>query len=476
MTLRARLTTLSVAVVVLALGVATVLAVHRTDEAFSRRGDEELAALASGLRGFAQAQTRRVEAGRPPLQYRALARLQLGDVFEGYAVVVQPDGTTLPLPRLARDGAGVPTLPPGVAERADGPGFALSVPGGARWRARVVSVPDSDAVLVVALSTSTLDRARDDLVRDHVLTAAVLVVLVALLAAASVRFGLRPLTGLTSAARDLANGSLGARVPPAASGTEVGDLTEALNQLLDAIDDAVAERAEQQRRTEQFSADAAHELRTPVAAIAGYADLYHQGGIGPADAARLDEVFGRIGREAERLADLVESLLVLNRLDHTGPGADGASDLAAIAVAVAADSMTIDPRHPVTVQADGPQWAALPAEHATRVVANLVANVRRHTPPGTRADIAIETTPSGRVRVRVSDDGPGVDPADRPHVFDRFHRGDPARHRTGPGGSGLGLAIVAAVAQDAGGQVTLLDTPAGATFEVVVPAASAGPA
>src|SRR5690606_13420603 len=116
-------------------------------------------------------------------------------------------------------------------------------------------------------------------------------------------------------------------------------------------------REQERVRTEQFAADAAHELRTPVAAILGYADLYRSGGIDPTEPDRLAEVFGRIGHEGERLRDLVESLLLLNRLDQGAEHLGGESDLEAVSAAAAADSMTIDHRHPIVIDTHGPAWA-----------------------------------------------------------------------------------------------------------------------
>ena len=484
MSLRRRLTVLCAAAVAITLVAFTWITVSRTRTALDERGDMELATLATGLRAIAATQVTRVEEGRRPLQYRPLELLQLDGVVDGYAVVVLPDGSTVPLPRLTSARV-VPTLPDDLDAHVDAGPFDVPVPDGPPYRGLVTSVPDTDAVMFLALSTQGLDGTGDSIVRAHLLAGGVLLVTVVAAIAGAVWIGLRPLERLTRAARRMSGAGADTveRLPAARDGTEVGDLTTALNELLDGIRAAIAERDRAHATTEQFAADAAHELRTPVAAIAGYADLYAQGGIPATDRARLDEVFERIRSQAARLGELVESLLVLNRLDQAGGSRVGICDLSELTAAVAADSMTIDPRHPVTVAASGPVWVGLPADHVVHILANLLANVRHHTPPGTESTVEITVPPVGATRasVTVSDDGPGIDPENRERVFDRFYRGDTARGRgaddgTGaaPPGSGLGLAIVAALVRDAGGAARVDAGPDGGTsIQLTLPLAAA---
>ncbi len=475
MSLRSRLTVLSALVLVAALVLFTVVTVDRTRGALAHRGDEELAVMASGLVGLARGQVQRAAEGRAPARYDRLEAMRRNTVFQGYAVVVQPDGSTLPLPQLAEDSSDPPAVPRDVFARQDQPPFDLLAPDGSEYRAQITGVPGGDAVMYIAVSTERLKDTTDELVSVHVATGLALLVVFLVATAGAVRLGLRPLTAVTRTAARIADGSTGERVRAGPTDTEIGALSQAVNTMLDTVEQAVEDRTRAQERTERFAADAAHELRTPVAAVLGYTDLYRSGGIDPTDHDRLDEVFDRLAGEATRLRDLVDSLLFLDRLDQHGDDAGGVTDLADVAATVAADSMTIDPGHPVSVDAPGRVWAAVAPDHAVRILANLLANVRRHTPPGTETVVALRTLP-GTCELDVTDDGPGIDAADRDRVFDRFHRADPSRARGLGGGSGLGLAIVASLADNAGGSAHLDQAPGGgARFRVILPAAPPSP-
>jgi two-component system OmpR family sensor kinase len=107
----------------------------------------------------------------------------------------------------------------------------------------------------------------------------------------------------------------------------------------------------------------------------------------------------------------------------------------------------------------------------TQVVANLLANARVHTPPGTRITVAVEVTRACRV-IRVRDDGPGIPAGLLPSVFERFTRADTSRTRGKGGGSGLGLAIAAAITQAHGGRIDVASEPGRTEFTVTLPYAA----
>lgn len=473
MSLRTRLTLLSAVVVALALATFAAVTITRTRQVLEGQTEKELASVASGLLGIAKQQVNRVQQGVRPLRYEQLGQMQLSNAFDGYAVVVLRDRSLLSLPKLVKEGQSAPAVPQDVFERSANGVFHVHVKDKGTYVAQVVPIPGTDAVMFVALSDAHTSATTTELVRLHLLTGALLVVSFLILAALAVRLGLRPLTSITTTATRIADGSAGDRLPDAPPGTEIGDLSAALNEMLATIERTAAEREDAQVRTQQFAADAAHELRTPVTAILGYADLYQRGGL--KGDTRLDEVFGRIHHEAGRLRDLVEGLLVLNRLDR---GADAKEseifDVVAVCASAAADSMTIDPTHPVVIEAEQPVAAQAPKDRFFQIVANLLANVRSHTPPGTETAITVNEG-TEQVQVDVADNGPGISAGDRDKVFDRFYRADTARSRGGGGGgSGLGLAIVAALARDCGGEATLVDTAgAGTLVRVVLPGPAA---
>src|SRR5206468_804475 len=165
---------------------------------------------------------------------------------------------------------------------------------------------------------------------------AIVLVLIALAAGMVVRVGLRPLTRMEETAAEIAGGDLSRRVADADPHTESGRLGSALNTMLSRIEAAVADRAESERRLRQFLADAAHEIRTPLTSIQGFAELYRRGGAPPGPA--LDEAMGRIEADVSRMRLLVNDLLLLARLDEERPLERARVDLLAVAADAVRDA------------------------------------------------------------------------------------------------------------------------------------------
>jgi two-component system OmpR family sensor kinase len=261
---------------------------------------------------------------------------------------------------------------------------------------------------------------------------------------------------------------LAERVPPADTDvhTEVGRVGTALNRLLDHVEDSLAARHASETQVRQFVADASHELRTPVTSIRGYAELLRRRGDElPEDVAQS---LRRVESEAVRMSVLVNDLLLLARLDAGRELTSEAVDLTALVMDVVSDAHAAGPGHHWRV--DLPGAAVLVPGDGGRlhqVLANLLANVRSHTPAGTTATTRLRAE-DGRAVLEVIDDGPGI-PADlRSSVFERFARGDSSRSRTA-GSSGLGLAIVHAVVTGHGGTVTVTSEPGRTAFTVRLP-------
>jgi two-component system OmpR family sensor kinase len=180
----------------------------------------------------------------------------------------------------------------------------------------------------------------------------------------------------------------------------------------------------------------------------------------------------RVESEAARMTVLVEDLLLLARLDSGRPVESAPVDLTSVLVDALTDAQVAGPAHrwslslpdePVVVEGDD--------QRLHQVVANLLANARTHTPPGTAvtADVGVV---DGAARLRVVDEGPGI-PADvLPTVFERFVRGESSRSRT-HGSTGLGLAIVASIVAAHGGSVDVESEPGRTAFQVRLPLAGA---
>jgi len=211
-----------------------------------------------------------------------------------------------------------------------------------------------------------------------------------------VRRGLRPIETMAAQADRITAGDLTDRVYPGDSATEVGRLGAALNGMLTRIEAAMDEREQSQELTRRFFADASHELRTPLASLRANAELYQQ-----------EEV-----------------------------------DLSALVAECTERAQSADPARAWRTDIEPGLTVTGDPELLHRAVGNLLANVSAHTPASAAGTITASRC-GGIVTIDVSDDGPGVPPAQLARIFDRFYRA-PAAHR--PAGSGLGLAIVAAVA------------------------------
>ncbi|MFF0414802.1 sensor histidine kinase [Kitasatospora sp. NPDC004745] len=347
--------------------------------------------------------------------------------------------------------------------------------GGAQGRYRVRAVAGRDGDVLV--SGLPLRPAEDTVDRLATLELTVFALAVAGAGAAGavwVRWSLRPLDRVVGTAErvaglPLASGAvtLAERVPDDDPRTEVGRVGTALNRMLGHVGDALASRHAVEERLRAFAADASHELRTPVAAVRGHAELAlrHPGAVpGP-----VRHSLERIDAEAVRMGAIVEDLLLLARLDAGRPLADAEVDLTRVALNALADARAAGPGHrwrlalpvePVLVRGD---------EHRlSQVVVNLLANARAHTPAGTGVELSLERA-GAEVRLAVVDDGPGIAPELAERMFERFVRGDRARSRS-TGSTGLGLSIVRAVVRAHGGTVDAASGPGRTAFTVRLPA------
>jgi signal transduction histidine kinase len=357
--------------------------------------------------------------------------------------------------------------------------FAITLADGTRLRAverpiqaaalGLTGVPASGLMLVVARPPAIVTAQVGVVVIAELITGAVLIFLLAIGGQWLIGRGLAPLGQMASAARQITiQGDLAARMPDADDSTEVGRLGWAINTMLDRIQHAFGARLHSEQKVRQFAADASHELRTPLTTIRGYAELYRQGALGPD---QLPDAMRRIEQEARRMSTLVAELLELARLDRTSSLDLAETDLAGLVRDAAADARAVEPDRPVRAEAPDRLVAIVDEARIRQVLANLVSNIREHTPRGTPVAVRLAQVQGGVV-VEVADAGPGMSGQDAAQAFDRFHRGaasaagvpdpghaeEPSADRSG-GGSGLGLSIVQAIAVAHGGHATLESWP-----------------
>jgi two-component system OmpR family sensor kinase len=252
--------------------------------------------------------------------------------------------------------------------------------------------------------------------------------------------------------------------------TEVGRVGEALNTLLDHVDESLTARQRNEERMRAFVADASHELRTPLSSIRGYSELSLKALSRGQEAATIETTeasLERIQAQSLRMTSLVEDLLLLARLDEGQELVYGTVDLTRVAIDAVGDVTPTGPDH---------EWVLEVGDDPVLIAGDtgLLANARTHTPAGTTVTVSVLRDGSDAV-LRVRDDGPGIDPSIKDELFERFARADRSRARQ-TGGTGLGLSIARAIVDAHGGSIRVDSAPGDTTFEVRLPARPADPA
>jgi two-component system, OmpR family, sensor kinase len=359
----------------------------------------------------------------------------------------------------------------------------------------------SSEILVTGMPLATAQGTLNDVENtEHVVFAAVLL-LVLVAGTAMVQLSLRPLrrvaataTRVTELPLDSGEVTLPAGVPDSDPRTEVGRVGAAFNRMLFHVERALGRRAASEARLRRFAADASHELRTPLSAIRGYAELAlrHPGPV-PED---VTHALRRVESESARMTVLVDDLLLLARLDAGRPLEREPVDLSRLAIETTSDAQVARgdhrwrlelPDEPVLVEGD---------EHRLhQVLANLLSNAGKHTPPGSTVRVALTlgataspelpagtsgtavvqrgvAPPGPRAELSITDDGPGISAELLPELFERFTRAEAGRSRDDSAAgrsTGLGLAIVDAVVAAHGGGIIVTSRPGMTRFAILLP-------
>ena len=357
--------------------------------------------------------------------------------------------------------------------RVSGSPQTVHLPGLGEYRVSVRHGDEGDR-LVAGLPTKGVDDTVHDLAFIELVVFAAVLLATLLIGRRLVRVSLRPLSDLTHTAREVSDlpldegdVALHTRVPDPAPGTEIGEVAEAFNHMLDHVAGALNARHRSENQVRQFVADASHELRTPVSVIRSHAEYAQRETADLPDTAA--RAFDRIRAETARMGSLVDNLLLLARLDAGHPTTWTEVDLTLLVIDAVDGARVTASQHRWTL--DLPEESIVvygDADALHRAVANVISNAVRHTPAGTTIQVGMRSSADQTVEITVGDDGGGIPSDLLPRVFERFMRGDDARSREA-GSTGLGLAIVQAIVTAHDGMVTVSSEPGHTEFVLRLP-------
>ena len=437
--LRARLMAVGVTGVALALALGSLMLYAVLTVTVNRTVDDS--ALASARAVAAMVDSNTVPDPLP------LSGSQIVQVVDSSGAVVSASASADRLTPLLR--------PPELAKALAGewisiPGATAGLAGNLRAIAVQAGPPSALRSVIVAAPVGDIEESQRVLGATLLVSYPLLVVIMALVAWRVIGWTLQPVETLRSGAARISGSDQDERLAVPESADEIRALALTLNDMLDRL-------AAARGRQRAFVADAAHELRSPLASMRTQLEVAQHLGEG-------GELAADLLADVARLSALVEDLLLLARAgsDANHPPARESLDVRALLVATA--SRYSGARVPVTVATGPAVHASANPEELRRALANLVDNAVRHA--GSVVSLAVRAE-SGRAVLTVTDDGPGIPAHERERVFERFARLDDARDRDA-GGTGLGLAIVRELLRRSDGSISLQDNPSGDGLVAVV--------
>ncbi|HEY7201761.1 MAG TPA: HAMP domain-containing sensor histidine kinase [Candidatus Dormibacteraeota bacterium] len=381
------------------------------------------------------------------------------EVLDGTGAVLYSTGTLDGRP---------PAVPPALA--ADAPvtkadcATSGQPPAALRLCVQRWSRADGRSGIVVAGQAARVPTDSLNGIRAFLIISGIPSLLAALLACWLVaRRALRPLQQVAAATDDIGRTQdFTRRLPARAGRDEVAVLTSSFNRMLGQLDETYRRLAASLETQRRFVADASHELRTPLTTIQGNAGLLAFGPPLPADVQA--DAARDITAESERMARLVERLLTLARADAGLSLQLAPLDLGELAREVCRQAAAVHPELRIADHVT-PAWVSGDPDALRQLLWILLDNAARHANRSATVALGVE---QGWARLSVSDNGPGIPPADRERVFERFYRADPARSG---GGAGLGLAIARWIAEQHRGRIIAGGSDRGAIFYVDLPLA-----
>lgn len=327
--------------------------------------------------------------------------------------------------------------------------------------ARPYRAPDGIGYIVeVGASRGPIDQTLRGMAITLLLVTPIILIAAAVSGYVLMKQPLKPISALTDQAERIGAANFSERLPVIRSGDELERLSLSLNRMLARLEDAMA-------HIHRFSGDVSHELRTPLTIMHGELDHVAQtDGLQPEV---MDAVWSAL-EEVERLSRIVNSLLVISRLDYGDAGMEKTCiDLGALARDTAEQMQALAEDKGISVECRIDSVEVLGDETRLRqIIVNLLDNAIKYTSDGGHVQVLAGRRGS-RAWLEISDDGVGIPAEALPHVFERFYRADKARSRAS-GGVGLGLSIVKAICTAHGGEISVSSQDGkGSTFTVEFP-------
>jgi two-component system OmpR family sensor kinase len=332
-----------------------------------------------------------------------------------------------------------------------------------RLALRRISIPPSDYIVVTGAALEPMDEELE------FLRGILLYIVPIALAFAGVggwflaRRSLSPVVAMADRARQIGVGNLGERLPVANPRDELGHLAETFNELLARLEQSLF-------RQRQFMADASHELRTPVATAQTAASVALQQP--HRDEPEYREALEIVEQQTTRLTRVVDDMFTLARADAGNyPVRLMPMYLDEVLEEVARSARVLATQRGIAIDVITVRSAVFSGDEdlIRRMIGNLLDNALKHAPSGSTVRVDLDQTNSGYA-IAIRDQGPGVPAEIRPHIFERFYRGDVARRRGPMDGAGLGLALARWIASLHGGDVILArSSQSGSTFVISLP-------
>lgn len=325
------------------------------------------------------------------------------------------------------------------------------------------------------------DRILKENIRGYIYNAFIVLLFSTLITAVALRKPLRPLLSISGTARKIAEGQYNLRLPYEKTATEIEQLREALNHMLEELELALKTERYAKDQMARFIADASHELRTPLTSLRGFLEILQRSDQTNKEA--LDSAHKTMLIETERLIRLTEGLLTLNRIAQEDMSKEKNRNLSVPLQEVLSELLPLfgsllknrilkingeDYRNISELSLAQISYP-LKGDELKQILYNLISNAVQHTEKNGIIEISAGETDSG-LTLAVKDNGKGIPPEDIPHIFERFFRGDRSRSRRKGQGAGLGLAIVSEIVKLRGGTISVESEPdRGTQFTITFP-------